>query len=423
MNRINVGIFAQSNLKTMLLVSLIIGLSGCRAWEMASYQWHSAKATYGWSTKNNQATVPFRMMNNHILVKVAVNGSEPLSFVLDSGAEATVLTQTASTMLLNLPKNNAISISGAGDKGDTTAYVVNDVRIDVGDFYIKNMSVIYAPTEAMPFDSIAETYFDGVLGADFFNCCLVEINHDHSTLQISLPNALNVKKYANSDWQKLAIDVDDNTPFLTTEINDGAAQKTIKIMLDTGSTGALSLFVEDGNFAVPAKTYQASTAGISGNTSNRVGNLNALYLGKHKYTQLPTYFRTVGSNTQSGSHGVLGNQIMQGFNLAFNFKKQEIWLQANKNFATPILLDRSGLRLWPLANGAIVKSIAVGTGAETLKIPLGSIVTSINHIQITPTNFDSLTALLSDKTQSQLTLCWQDKEMSYCDDLKLTSRL
>ncbi|WP_339900560.1 aspartyl protease family protein [Paraglaciecola polaris] len=423
MNDISFNFLKSSNIKITLLVFFLLALSGCKAWEMASYRWHSALAKPGWSNVKMQSSIPFSMINGHILVKVNVNDSAPLTFVLDSGAEATVITQTAATMLLNLPKNKPITISGAGDKGDPIAYVVNDIRIDVGDFYIKNMPIIYAPTEAMPFASVAETYFDGVLGADFFNCCLVEINHDHNTLLILKPSAYNAKKYATTDWQKLAIEVQDNTPYLTTEIHDGSAKKTVKVMLDTGATGALSLFAGNNDFAIPAKTYLASTVGISGTTSNYVGILPTLYFGDHRFTQLPTYFRTVGSNSQRNSHGVLGNQVMQKFNLVFNFQDQKIWIQPNKNNAVPILLDHSGLSLWPHPKGAIVKEIAQDTGASALNISLGSIVTSINNTQITHTNFDRLKGLFSSTARSSLPLCWQDAGMSYCDSLTLASRL
>ena len=249
------------------------------------------------------------------------------------------------------------------------AYVVHDVRIDVDNFFIKDMSVIYAPTDAMPFDSYDETYFDGVLGADFFNCCLVEINHDKQTLYLSKPGTEEQRQYDSTKWQKLAIEVEGNSPYLSTQINDGVSSKQVKVLLDTGSTGALGLFVGNGEFAVPKKTYTAKTTGVNGDSLNQVGLLKELLFGDYKFNDFPTYFRAEGRKPEGDSNGVLGNQIMQRFNLVFDFTNELIWIQPNSKYQRTIEVDRSGLRVLPHTLGGIAKTIEPGTAAALLNIP------------------------------------------------------
>ncbi|GAB5380847.1 MAG: hypothetical protein Alis3KO_27030 [Aliiglaciecola sp.] len=410
-------------LKIALVTWALAMLSGCRIWDMASFQWQNANATATWNNELDRTSVPFYKLNEHVLVDVSVNGKPGFVFVLDSGAAATVLTETAQTRLLKLPRDTPLTISGSGNGEDPVAYIVNNMQIKVGDFAIKNLSVIYAPTSAMPFDSIEETYFDGVLGADFFNCCLVEINHDQNTLVISAPTSKNINIYASETWQKLSIDVESNTPFLTTLVEDGEGEKNVKVMLDTGSTGTLSLFAGDNDFVIPDKTYETRTSGISGDTTNRVGHLNAFHLGNSQFKQLPTYFRFAGSNPQSGSHGVLGNRVMQRFNMVFDFAGETIWIQPVQQHDTSVLSDRSGLRLLPHKEGAIAKDIAPGTGAETLKIPVNSIVKSINGTPITSTNFDALTTTLKDKDVKSVSVCWLASSEQRCGQLHLVARI
>jgi hypothetical protein len=422
MSKLQMQNFWQASLKVSVLSLILISLAGCQLWEMASYQWHNANAEAGWKQGKSYAALPFKMVNGHVLVMVGVNGA-PMTFVLDSGAEATVITETAATNKLKLPKDNPLTISGQGNAGDPTAFVVNDVRIDAGDFSIKNMSVIYAPTDAMPFDSYEETYFDGVLGADFFNCCLVEINHDQQTLYLSKPGTEKERQYNNENWQKLAIDVQSNTPFLTTQIDNDGSIKQIKVMLDTGSNGTLSLFAGKGDFTIPEQTYVTRSTGISGDSINHLGMLTELTFGKYQFTDFPTNFRTQGSNHQSGSHGVLGNQIMQRFNLVFDFPNQAIWVQPNMNYSRPIGVDRSGLRVWPHTQGGIAKDIAPGTGADALKIGKNSIITHINHQRLTADNFDQLTELFTTKNLAQVPLCWRAQKTEHCEMLALKARL
>ena len=422
MSKLQIQYFRQIGLKVSVLSLLLVSLAGCQLWEMASYQWHNTNAEAGWKQGKSYAGLPFKKVNEHILVTVRINGA-PMTFVLDSGAEATLITETAATNRLKLPKDNPITISGQGNEGDPTAFVVNEVRIDAGDFFIKGMSVIYVPTDAMPFDSYDETYFDGVLGADFFNCCLVEINHDQQTLYLSKPGTEKQRQYNHDKWQKLAIDVEGNTPYLTTQIDNGGSIKQIKVMLDTGSTGTLSLFAGTGDFTVPEKTFVTRSTGISGDSIHHRGLLTELTFGKYKFTDFPTDFTTQGSNHQSGSHGVLGNQIMQRFNLVFDFTHQAIWVQPNKHYSNPIGVDRSGLGILPHTQGGIATDITPGTGAETLNIAKNSIITHINNQRLTADNFDQLTELFTTKNLAQVPLCWRAQKTEHCEVLALKARL
>lgn len=422
MRKLQIQSFWQSSLKASFVSCLLLALSGCQLWEVASYQWHNADAEPVWQHGQSYVALPFKKVNEHILVTVKVNAGAPLTFVLDSGASATVITETMATNKLKLPKDNPLTISGSGGADDPIAFVVNDVRIDVGDFSIKGMSVIYAPTAAMPFDSYDETYFDGVLGADFFNCCLVEINHDQQTLYLSKPGSEKQRQYDENKWQKLAIEVEGNSPYLITQIDDGESSKQVKVLLDTGSTGTLGLFVGNNDFAVPKNNYAARTTGVNGDSENHVGLLKELVFGEHKFNDFPTYFRVEGSKPESGSHGVLGNQIMQRFNLVFDFTNQVIWVQRNSKYPTSIDVDRSGLRVLPHSLGGIAKDIKIGTAAAVLNIPKNSIITHIDEQRLTVENFDTLTKLLKSKTRKHVSICWQE-ESEHCATLSLKSRL
>lgn len=398
-------------------------MAGCRIWDMAYFQWQNANASVSWGEGKSDTLVPFTMLNNHIIVNTAVNGVEGFRFVLDSGAAATIVTETVATRSLGFSQSKPLKISGSGNGDDPIAYIVNDTQIDVGDFSITDLSIIYAPTSAMPFDSIEETYFDGVLGADFFNCCLIEINHDKQVLRISSPTPQNYKNYAPRSWHSIEIQVEDNTPYLEATIANGQTDKIVKVMLDTGSTGTLSLFTADQNFIIPESNYDARTTGVSGDTLNKVGLLSSLTIGEQHFSHLPTYFRVEGSNPQSGSHGVLGNEVMQRFNMVFDFTGEKVWVQSNHKIGIPILADRSGLRLLPHSEGAIAKDIADGTGAESLTISKNSIVTSIDGIKIINDNFDQVTSMLSNPKVDSVSVCWIDKENQSCEKLILNSRI
>ena len=413
----------QTCLKGVFSGCLLGMLWGCQVAEMANYQWHNADAQVHWLEHKGSTEVPFHVLNHHILLKATINGSEPLEFVLDSGAAATVITETAHTQKLNLPKDSTLTISGSGNGKDPQAFVIHDATIKTGALEIRDLAVIYAPTEAMPFDSYEETYFDGVLGADFFNCCLVEINYDRGVVVFRKDTPIHQGAIEQGGWQKLSMVVNGNTPFLLSKVKDGQGEKEVKVMLDTGSTGSLSLFTGNGDFVLPQNTYSARSSGISGDTINQVGRLASFEFGKYSFESLPVYFRTSGSNPQSGSDGVLGSQVMGRFNQVFDFKNEQYWIQPVKNTPKPVAADRSGLRLLPHSQGAIVKDIASETPAGRLNLKVGDIVTHINGKRVNADSFDAVVGLLRSDQHEQLVLCWQDEPEQQCQSLTLKDRL
>ena len=264
---------------------------------------------------------------------------------------------------------------------------------------------------------------NGVLGADFFNCCLVEIDYDRRALVFYRDTDANRQKFEQVEWRNLEMRVNGNTPFLHTNIRDGQGEKAVKLLLDTGSTGTLSLFSGGGHFVVPEQTFEAKSAGISGDSTNRVGRLKGFTMGSYEIAALPVYFRTSGSNPESGSHGILGNAVMQRFNQVFDFQGENFWVKKNQHYSKPVLVDRSGLRLWPHEQGAIVKSVAPGTGADSLNLSPGTIITHIEDERLVSGNFDRLTQLLESRGREVVSVCWRIEAKQQCGNLKLEDRL
>ena len=217
--------------------------------------------------------------------------------------------------------------------------------------------------------------------------------------------------------------VEDNTPYFTTTIHDKEKLKTVKLMLDTGSTGTLTLFAENDRFALPDKTYLATSTGIQGDSQNLVGLLSRFSFGSTMFEQLPTYFRFNGSNSQTGSDGVLGNQILKRFNTVFDFASERMWYQPSKQFTSSVSTDRSGLRLLPHSQGAIVLDVAEDTGAHAAKVPVNSIITEFEEAPVTYANFDKLQMALRHPEREQVSLCWEFKNQKTCSVLQLDSRI
>ena len=154
---------------TGLALASMMLLSGCQLADMVQFTYANAVATHSWADEGRSTTVRFEMIDDHIVLPVSINDSEPLNFVLDSGAAATVVLESRHTRTLPLELGPEISVSGVGDGPDPVARIIEGADLSLGSVRLEGLSVIYLPLESVPFfNNFDEVYFDGVIGAPFF---------------------------------------------------------------------------------------------------------------------------------------------------------------------------------------------------------------------------------------------------------------
>ena len=168
------------------IASCTLLLGGCQLADMAQFGYANATASHHWVDEVTSTTLHFEMVDDHIIVPVSVNESEPLHFVLDSGAAATVILESRQTGALPLELGAELTVSGVGTGPDPVARIVEDTGIALGSLRLEGLSVIYLPLTSVPFfDNFDEVYFDGVIGAQFFERFVVEIDYDRQLISFS----------------------------------------------------------------------------------------------------------------------------------------------------------------------------------------------------------------------------------------------
>src|SRR5437762_2129116 len=91
---------------------------------------------------NNALGIPFELTSNVIFLQVRVNGSEPLWFVLDTGAPGTVL-DTSRAKMLGIKVSGGGNIEGAGEN-TAAAGMAKDVPFNLTglDFQAREIAVL-----------------------------------------------------------------------------------------------------------------------------------------------------------------------------------------------------------------------------------------------------------------------------------------
>ncbi|QFU76856.1 PDZ domain-containing protein [Halioglobus maricola] len=415
----------------VLLAALLCSLAtGCELVTMARFSYDNATAPHSWHNGTGTTTVPFSLVDNHIILPVRVNDSAPLNFVLDSGAAASVLIDSRGSRALKLQPSSTITVSGVGNGPDPTAAVIRDTTLGVGSLEMEEQSLIHLPLEAIPFfRELDDAYFDGVIGAPFFSRFLVAIDYGRMEISFSEPGYFSEpgdeeQQQPGAGWQSVPLEIISGVPYLHTRVsNDNGTPVDVMLLADTGARGTVSLTPATHAELEPPRYYYSEVGqGLSGDVISRVTMAPSLTLANYQLGHLPVSYDIDGGEQEAGSNGILGNEILRRFNLVFDYSSDRLYLQPNDNFSDSLEADRSGLQVRPHTAGAIVRKVAGDSTASKSGLAEGDIITSFDGIAVTPTTIAGLKRALTSHAAA-IHLCWTAASLNHCEDVALAPRM
>lgn len=406
-------------LMALLLLPL---LQACETYFYLDYAARNAVVTHSWQQDVVHTRVPFRLLNNHILIPVNINGTQ-LEFVFDTGAGATAIFNTNATQNMHWDDGATSTVSDNTDNASEMRFV-HGMDVKVGDLTLHALSGLYLPDlSRLGVKGPDGIYFDGILGQDHLERFVVEINYDTNELIFYEQNYFDeAVKQEKLQWQRIPLHLEGTEPFVDLSLTapDGQIVKT-RVLLDTGSVGSLSLRNSTvKGFPIPAGSYETSSFGVGGEKVSTVSVLSQAFIGEQALSDILVRIPNSHDGKDLIEYGLLGNGIMSRFNILLDYKNEQVYFQKNSRFAMKALPDRSGLTLRPHRNGAIVSTVRAQ--ASSLGLQRFDVITSYNGIDITYQNYNTLLWLLS-SDEPHISLCWENESGQQCGKLTLRNRL
>jgi predicted aspartyl protease len=141
--------------------------------------------------QTGRVTVPFERQGNLVIVEGVVNGSIPVKFVLDTGAEITILPRSLGTQL-GIDPNSGVLITMRGMGGSADVPLVEVKSITVGAAEGTNIDVLLSDTP------VKDT---GLLGTDFLSDFKVDIKYGENQVVFE-PRDRSYGGHTFDWWQK-----------------------------------------------------------------------------------------------------------------------------------------------------------------------------------------------------------------------------
>ncbi len=280
-------------------------------------------------------TIPFELVNRHIILQVSVNNSRPLSFVLDTGDKFAIIDLDRAKEL-GLSLEGQVQMGGAGAATSTGSLVKNS------SFTIAGLDGFSQPVNmALPIKRMASRLgqdFDGIIGSEFIKQFVVEVDYQARVIKLHDKTAFSYSGPGESIPMKLN---SAGHPIIDGEVTPtGSDPVKGKFVLDLGSGGALALyspFVVEHHLLGPAvKTIKAlGVGGAGGAVSGQLGRVSEMKIGKFRISSPITLFSEdkQGAMASAAILGNVGEQIASKFKVYLDYNHDRIIFEPNKTFA------------------------------------------------------------------------------------------
>ena len=249
------------------------------------------------------AEIPFRFTDGFICVEARVDQSgEPLNLLLDSGAGVSVLDlRTARRLKLKLGRPEGVR--GVGS--ESAAYHLAPVRASAGTIALPPIPLA---TDLSMADELCSRRVDGLIGVDFFEGRVVQIDYGRRCLRVvGSPGAA---------AQRLPITIKNGVMCVPVGVNDSQPRWT---RFDTGCNDSL-------HWVIPRPQERKGRTGVSIGfvTNPEDTSLTSVSLGSRRMDQVKTSLH--GRALFEGEAGLLGNGLLSRFLVTVDWPGQQVLL-------------------------------------------------------------------------------------------------
>ena len=348
-----------------LVLQLTIAVMALTLWGGEQQRVIGVPLQDGLATQTKVATIPIEIdSENYVFIKARINGSEPLTFELDSGAGSGLVLYFNAAKSLGLKLQGTGKGSGAGETTFETSFI-KGVSLSFAGVEITNQTfVVFPPERTRP---ASDRVVDGVIGYALFSRYAVEVDYQSRVVNLYEPKTY---QYSGSG-ESLPIRVMGNVPFARVKIPIERGKPVEgEFIVDMGA-GRFTVIlntplVESRNLLpVAQKTIEELGAkGVGGDVKLLVGRLPQLQLGRFAFRNPVIYLAQdrKGAFASTEFSGVIGGELLRRFKVIFDYAHKRLYLEPNANLTDAFEYDMSGIRME--AEGENLKTFRVKRVAE-----------------------------------------------------------
>jgi hypothetical protein len=296
--------------------------------------------------------IPFRFEGNFVLVSILFNNLLPLTFILDTGAEYSILTKKEIADFLNIDYQKRYTLYGADMQEELYAYLSKNISLQMGDLQATHRSILVLEEDYFRFEEYSGLQIHGILGADFLKRFTLQIDYQKQMVTFYSPVYFQNKVKINKDnVDLLPFTLIKSKPYIrcTTHLY-GEEINTLNYLIDTGAGLSLLLYTSiDSLKNAQVKMLNSPIGlGLGGKLEGYVGRIKNFQFASKSFPELITKFQQkpifFDSLMITPRDGIIGNNILSAFSkVIFDYNTSKMIVSKSPKNIKQRPYDRSGL--------------------------------------------------------------------------------
>lgn len=417
----------------------------------------SAQESFHFEGSKRKVKLPFKLVNNLIILPIKVNGVL-LNFLLDTGVEETILFSLDEKNEIPLYDVQKIKLKGLGKQEPIEGLRAFKNSLSLDNIQFKNQEIVVVLDQEFNFSSALGVEVNGIIGFHFFSQAVVKIDYEKKHIIVYNPKKYNPKKIFRR-FKAFELNLEGSKPYIELQVQLNDTTFAAKCLIDSGNSDGLWLFQNQkgGNFiVVPERNFEDYLGrGFSGDIFGKKARVQALSLGDYIFNDVITAFpdavSLVNLKMVENRLGSVGGDFLRRFNVIFDYQNKKMHLAKNKYFNDKFKYNSSGITLhhtglqwykeeivipafevsqenhYSQANNNNLKynfkllpiyeilSIRGNAPAEKVGLQAGDVLLKINGSRVYKMNLDEINTLLKvdDQREVVLVVVRDNKELTF----------
>lgn len=342
--------------------------------------------------RDRKVVIPFKLINNLIIIPLTINDSDTLNFILDTGVSATLITELREDEVIPINYVRTVKIGGLGEGDTIEAYYSPDNRIQIGKAKGLGQDVLIVKENIFHLSSFLGKKVNGLIGYSLFKDFIVEIDYQYKRVILHEHHKYEKKyreKKASNKWVTLPITLFRQKPYVDVDLvqKNGAALE-VKLLLDSGASHGMALY-HTANDQIQLHQNRIRSflgSGISGEIHGYLGRIATLSIDKFDLNNVVASYpdeegirRALIYSERDGS---IGAEVLKRFKVFLNYRDSTMILKPSKYFDDEFSYNISGIGIsTPYPNVPVysVTHVRDSSIAHKSDIRKGDILIEINR--------------------------------------------
>ena len=324
----------------ILLITLLSFANQCYANKFVSLK----------KQKSEKIVLPFKLINNLIVVKMKVNNSSELNFILDTGLKNTIVTELSYNDTIEIKHASLTTLSGLGGEDPVKVYKSTGNTFKFGKIRIENQNLYVMTENVFHISELLGMPIHGIIGHSVLKDYISDINYVHRRIVLYKSTDYDFKP--RGKWDEHNIEIINDKPYMyCTIVTHESDTIDVKMLIDTGASQAMWLDKNSHNkISLPKRSVETHLGmGLNGSITGSVGVINNIILGrynlKNPFCAFPDSTSLHDYTNIDNRNGSIGSNIMRKFRVVIDYKKKKLYLKRNSYYNSKFFFNMSGLEI------------------------------------------------------------------------------